>query len=102
MPHSHRWIESHQCWYCENHVYTLVLASKSICEKFYTKPRTKERVKVQQKIEAVQKKHIEKFQSHIKQDHRYIEHAGSDIDEHYYDAEAEDEPGRKNEYYRNN
>ena len=35
IPGSHRWIESHECWYCENHTYTLILSSKSICDKFF-------------------------------------------------------------------
>jgi len=37
MPHSWRWKETTTCWFCENHQYTLVLASKSICKKFMAK-----------------------------------------------------------------
>lgn len=56
MPHSHRWCETTSCWYCEKHVYTLVLASKSICERFYTKPRTSDKSKYKEKIEKVYKR----------------------------------------------
>ena len=48
------------------------------------------------------KKYADQFEEHVKQEKRHIEHAGSDNDERYYDAEAEDEPGKKYEYYRNN
>ena len=61
MAHSHRWVESHECWYCEDHAYTLILASKSICEKFFVKPRTKDRVKIQKKILDVQKAQVANF-----------------------------------------
>jgi hypothetical protein len=30
IPQSHNWIESRDCWVCEKHTYTLILASKSI------------------------------------------------------------------------
>ena len=55
MPNSHRWIESHDCWYCQNYAYTLVLASKSICETLFTKPKAKDRIKMQKKILDVEK-----------------------------------------------
>jgi len=50
MPNSHRWVETTSCWFCEKHIYTLVLASKSICEQCYTKPRKKEPKKYIKKI----------------------------------------------------
>ena len=50
MPHSHRWAETTQCWYCQKHIYSLFIFSKSICEKFCHRPLLQDRKKYQKKI----------------------------------------------------
>ena len=35
MPKSYKWVESTKCWFCQNHVYTLILASRSICQNHF-------------------------------------------------------------------
>lgn len=119
MPHSHRWSEAPSCWICEKHAYTVILASKSICEDFYEKPMGKDCKKYQKRIETAAIRREETFKTNN------LEQWGSDNDEIYYDAEVEDydkvpdvkegkpagkahgaesekEPANKYEYYRNN
>lgn len=95
MPHAHRWAETPHCWYCENHAYTLVLASKSICEKYFVKPIGKDMGRYKKKIKDVAERHRQVFLSN-RQDEW-----GSDCDEKYYDADCEeqDKPETKGAAY---
>ena len=106
MPQSHRWIETQECWYCEKHSYTLMICSKTICDKHYIKPRTKDRCKIQKRIENVKQTQKENFEK-LKKNHEnkecsckgehvncFVENPGSDVDEFYYDAD-EDEDATK-------
>ena len=43
MPKSHRWVESQDCWFCQNYSYSILLVSKSICENFFMKPKKNDR-----------------------------------------------------------
>lgn len=116
MPHSHRWAETKHCWYCEHHVYTLVLASKQICSRFMVRPHGKDKKRLREKIIKNARAHRKEFRNNG------AYNWGSDNDETYYDDEAEKNdfinkahskkrkqetppvqaPVKKNEYYRNN
>ena len=38
IPRSYRWQESSDCWLCDKHRYTVIVASKTIAENFFAKP----------------------------------------------------------------
>lgn len=84
MPHAHRWAEVGHCWYCEKHSYNLVIASKSICEKYYMRPVGKDVLKFRQKILDVAERQRQVFENNAQDEF------GSDCDEIYYDADNED------------
>lgn len=52
IPKSYKWLESETCWQCEKYGYTLVICSKSICERFFTQPRIREKKAYISKIKA--------------------------------------------------
>ena len=83
IPHSHRWTETKNCWYCEQHVYTVVLASKHICQSFMLKPHGKDKKRLKDKITKNFKAHRKEFKNNNQLEY------GSDCDEIYYDDEAE-------------
>jgi len=85
MPGSHRWAETNTCWFCENHVYTLVLASKSVCSKHFLKPRGDEKRSVLKKIEKAKKRFMTNFKAN---EAIFENHHGSDNDDIYYDGDA--------------
>lgn len=103
MPHSHRWVESQECWLCGNHAYTLILASKSICQRYCAKPTTQEKDDCIARIRKAEHKQKEQLTGH-----RYHEGTGSDVEEIFYEADAENDFTQvqnkklRDQYFRNN
>lgn len=95
MPKSYKWVESTQCWFCQRHVYTLVLASRSICQSHFTRPKKQERQKYQDTLLRAEKKHADFFCEHAQD---YNELPGSDIDEYQFGV---DDAVERKRYHKN-
>lgn len=85
IPRSHRWHESADCWICDKHRYTVIVASKSIAQAFFKKPVSKkEKTIYSQKIKDAK---IRNEESMLNEEGEW----GSDNDEIYYEADNEDQ-----------
>eukprot|EP00347_Sterkiella_histriomuscorum_P021600 403333417 len=85
IPKSYKWHESSECWICEKHRYTVIVASNSIAQACFKKPVSeKEKTLFTQKIKDAKNKREEAI---INDE----EHWGSDEDNIYYEADTEDQ-----------
>ena len=105
MPRSHRWIETNTCYYCENHQYTLVLASKSLCKKYMIKPSDEERKEFVDRIENAQVKFQDNFnkcKNHPKTGETdFFNHYGSDNEQIFYEGYEPDNEFTKEQAFKN-
>ena len=92
IPRSHKWQESSDCWICDKHRYTVIVASKILAEHHFMKPRGKEREHYVEKIKMAKQKQDEEAQN---KDDDW----GSDGEDLYYDADDERD---KRHYFKNN